>query len=171
MKATLLIEGKQKLSIEIGYEDLAWMVSNLPDSADFEEIYSVLATHPSASVREIVAGKDKLNEETVNTLAADPDALVIRALVRSDAARDTLTTEQLVSMIKRDIDTAENIGGYVEGYNNADVDTVVEVLLKHPDPKVRNAIAYNSSSPKKALKSLLKDADPKVRASAKASLE
>jgi Asp-tRNA(Asn)/Glu-tRNA(Gln) amidotransferase C subunit len=171
MKTTLMIEGKKKLSIEIGYDDLSSIVSSLPDSSDFEEVFNVLAAHPSATVRESIAGKDKINEETVNILASDSDAVVIRALVRSDAARDTLTTEQLIEMIKRDVDTAENIAGYVESYNNAEADDIAEALAQHSDPRVRNALAGNSSSPKKILKNLLKDEDPRVRASAKQSLE
>lgn len=171
MKTTLMIEGKKKLSIAIGYDDLSSIVSSLPDSPDFEEVFNVLAAHPSATVRESIAGKDKINEETVNMLAADSDAIVIRALVRSDAARDTLTTEQLIEMIKRDVDTAENIAGYVESYNNAEADDIAEALARHSDPRVRNALAGNSSSPKKILKNLLKDEDPRVRSSAKQSLE
>jgi hypothetical protein len=171
MKATLIIEGKKKLSIELGYDDLSSIVSSLPDSPDFEEVFSVLAAHPSVAVRESIAGKDKINEETVNLLASDSDAAVIRALVRSDAARDTLLTEKLIEMVKRDVDTAESIAGYVESYSNAEVDDLAEVLGQHSDPRVRNALAGNSSAPKKILKSLLKDEDPRVRASAKQSLE
>jgi len=171
MKTTLMIEGKKKLSIEIGYDDLSSIVSSLPDSPDFEEVFYVLAAHPSATVRESVAAKDKINEETVNILASDSDAVVIRALVRSDAARETLTTEQLIKMIKRDVDTAENIAGYVESYNSAEADDIAEALAQHSDPRVRNAVAGNLGSPKKILKNLLKDEDPRVRASAKQSLE
>jgi Asp-tRNA(Asn)/Glu-tRNA(Gln) amidotransferase C subunit len=171
MKTTLMIEGKKKLSIEIGYDDLSSIVSSLPDSSDFEEVFNVLAAHPSATVRESIAGKDKISEETVNILASDSDAIVIRALVRSDAARDTLTTAQLIEMIKRDVDTAENIAGYVESYNNAEADDIAEALAQHSDPRIRNALAGNSSAPKKILKGLLKDEDPRVRASAKQSLD
>jgi hypothetical protein len=170
MKTTLTIEGKKKLSLDIGYDDLANIVSNLPDSPDFEDVFYVLAEHPSATVRESIAGKDKINKETVKILASDSDALVTRALVRSDAARDALTTEQLIEMIKRDADIAENIAGYVDSYNNADADVIAVALAQHSDPRVRNALASNSSTPKKVLKSLSKDGDPRVRASAKQSL-
>jgi len=171
MKTTLIIEGKKKLSIEIGYDDLSSIVSSLTDSPDFEEVFYILAAHPSATVRESIAGKDKINEETVKMLASDSDAVVIRALVKSDAARLNLTTEQLIEMTKRDVDTAENVACSFESYFNAEAEDIAEALAQHSDPRVRNAIAGNSSSPKKILKNLLKDEDPRVRASAKQSLE
>ena len=171
MKTTLIIEGKKKLSIEIGYDDLSSIVSSLTDSPDFEEVFYILAAHPSATVRESIAGKDKINEETVKMLASDSDAVVIRALVKSDAARLNLTTEQLIEMTKRDVDTAENVACSFESYFNAEAEDIAEALAQHSDPRVRNAIAGNSSSPKKILKNLLKDEDPRVRASAKQSLD
>lgn len=171
MKVTLMIEGKNKISIELGYDDLSVTVSNLPDTTENIDTYAVLAEHPSVAVRESVAGKDKLDEATVNLLAGDSDVCVIRALVRSDKARECLTTEQLVGMINRDVEVAENIANYVESYEGASSDDIAEALAKHADPRVRAALASNTSAPKKFLKSLLKDHDARVRASAKQSLQ
>lgn len=171
MKATLVIEGETKIEIELGYEDVYSVASNLPDAEDFAAVYAVLAAHPSISVRECVAGKDKLDDSTVNLLADDADISVIRALVRSDKARECLGADKLIEMIKRDVDTAESIAAYVDRYENASADLLAEALFKHPDPRVRNALAGNYSTPKKILKNLLKDQDARVRASAKQSLD
>lgn len=172
MKATLVIEGKKKkMTIDLGYDDVSSIASSLPDSSEHSEIYAMLAGHPSVSVRENIAGKDKLDESTVKSLAADPEATVLRSLVRSENARKCLNTKQLLEMIRRDVDTAENIACYVESFESADADAVAETLSKHSDPRVRNSLAGNGSAPKKVLKALLKDEDARVRASAKQSLE
>ena len=171
MKAKLIIEGEKNLSIDLSYDDLASAVSNLPDTDDYTNVYAVLSAHPSVSVRDNVASKDKLDEATVNVLADDRDVAVIRSLVRSEKAREFLSTEQLVAIINRDVDAAESIAGYIESYEGADAEDVAEAIAKHLDPRVRNALAGNSSAPKKVLKNLLKDDDPRVRASAKQSLD
>ena len=170
MKTTLHIDGKAT-SIELSFEDIASIVSNLPDITENVSLFDSFSLHPSAAVRENVAGKDKLSESIVHRLAKDKANHVLRSLVRSDKARECLDTEQLVSIVDRDIEAAKNIASYVESYGNADTDQVAIHLLKHTDPQVRNALAGNSSTPKKILKSLLKDVDSAVRESARISLE
>lgn len=171
MKATVMIEGKKKISVELGYDDLSAIVSTLPDTSENTDTFAFLAEHPSVAVRESIACKDTLDETTVNLLAADSDVSVVRSLVRSDKARECLTTEQLLGIIDRDVDAAESIAGYVESYENAASDELAEALSKHTDPRVRAALAGNSSAPKKYLKILVKDPDARVRASAKQSLD
>lgn len=171
MKTVVSIQGTKEITFDLGYDDLAWLVSSLPDSSEYTDAYAVLAGHPAMSVRENIASKDKLDETTVKLLAEDKDVAVLRSLVRSDKARECLNTEQLITIINRDVDAAENIAGYVERFESADANDVGEALAKHPDPRVRNALAANSSAPKKFLKGLLKDDDVRVRASAKQSLD
>jgi hypothetical protein len=170
MKTTLHIDGKA-ISIELSFEDIASIVSNVTDDPENEDFFEIFSVHPSASVREYVAGKDNLNGSTVQILADDKCGDVLRRLVRSDKARDFLDTEQLLSIIDRDIEAAKNIASYVESYAAADIDEITAHLLKHPDPQVRAQLAGNSSAPKKALKTLLKDDDAAVRYAAKRSLD
>ena len=174
MKAMLVIEGKNKLTIELAYEELISIVSSLPDTSDLTAGYAILATHPSCSIRECVARKDKLDEATVEFLADDKEASVIRALASSEKARECLSIEKLVEMINRDVDTAQSIASSVESYANADAEDpaskVSEALANHPDPQVRNSLAGNSRTSKRILKDLLKDEDSRVRASAQQSL-
>jgi len=170
MKITLTIDGKPT-SIELSYEDIASIISNLPDIPENTEIFELFSSHPSASVRENVAGKDNLNGPTIHQLANDPSGDVLRYLVRSDKAREYLDTEQIIAIIDRDIDAAKNIASCIERYASADTDDIADRLLEHPDPKVRNELAGNSSAPRKVLRALLKDVDAAVRFSAKRSLD
>jgi hypothetical protein len=170
MKATLHIDGKAT-SIELSFEDIASIVSNVPDTPENAGIFEIFSVHPSAAVREYVAGKDNLNGSTVQILAEDKFVDVLRRLVRSDNARDCLDTEQLLSIIDRDIEAAKNIASYVESYAAAETDEITAYLLKHPDPQVRAELAGNSSASKKALRSLLKDEDAAVRYAAKRTLD
>lgn len=171
MKAVLNIDSNPKVSFEIGFEDISSIVSSLPDSDDFTAIYAAMALHPSVRVREAVAGKDKLDDSTVETLSASKDSTVLRAIVRSEAARTVLTTDRLQAIAAMDVEAAESIASWAERYENADIDVLVSSLIDHSDPQVRQALSGNSSVPKKFLKTLLKDADPRVRATAKSSLE
>jgi len=170
MKAVLVIEGKNSTTLELNFQDMASIASNLADSADNADLFQILSEHPSVSVREAVAAKHKLNEVTVNTLAEDEDVLVIRSLIRSGKAQECLTTEQLIAIINRDVDAAEDVAHTIEGYSSADDSVIADALMKHKDPRVRNALARNTSAPKKCLKALLKDEDSRVRFSAKESL-
>ena len=172
MKTTMILEADgKKISLDLGYENVASIVSGLSESDDNAEILSVLAKHPSVAVREAVAYKDKLNEDTVMLLAADSEVSVLNRVLRSDKARDCLSTELLLAIIIRDVEASETIASGIGDFKSADVDEVSAALLKHPDPRVRNALAGNSSAPKKILKALLKDVDCSVVASAKSSLE
>lgn len=171
MKAVLNIDSNPKVSIEIGYDDLSSIISGLPDSDDFTAIYAAMALHPSAKVRESVACKDNLNDSTVNLLSTDKDATVLRAVVRTEAARRVLATDRLQAIAALDVEAGESIASWAERYENADIDVLVTSLIDHPDPQVRQALSGNSSVPKKFIKALLKDADPRVRATAKTTLE
>jgi hypothetical protein len=171
LRTKLIILGSKTLSVELGYDVLSTILYNLPDSSEFERVYSVLATHPSVSVREAVASKAKNNIETINLLSQDPELTVTRALVCSEGAHKALTTDMLSQLVAKDVDTAANIAIYLHRYDNADIDKIALKLSSHTDPRVRNTLAENSRAPKKILKSLLKDQDRRVRDSAKQSLE
>jgi hypothetical protein len=171
MKATLTIATKPPLTFEVGFDDLANFVSNLPDTDDMAKAFAQLARHPSSQVRESVARKDHLDEDTVNFLVEDSDAGVLRSLVSSDKARSVLSTAALLKILAKDLETAEEIAGYFEAFESVDADDMAAALIGHSDPRVRNALAGNSGTPTKYLKTLLKDSDPRVRSSAKQTLE
>ena len=170
MKVTLVINDNNASTIELGYEEIATIVSSLADKETNVVIFDLLGKHSSVNVREAVASKDKLSEATVMLLANDAEVAVSRSLVRSEKAREYLTTEQLTAMSKRDVDTAENIAGYVEAYKNADADELADALSQHSDPRVRCALASNSGTAKKLIKKLTNDSDRKVQAAARETL-
>lgn len=170
MKALLIIGEEKELTVQISYEDLGNFVSNLEDDETNTLVFQRLARHPSARVRAYVAAKDKLDEATVEILANDLAGSVTNSLVRSDKARKCLTTEQLIAMLQRDIDTAENIASNVETFAAADTDLIALKLANCLEPCVRYALASNTRTPKKILRALVADCDPKVSLAAKKSL-
>ena len=170
MKARLVVETKPQTVIELGAGALASVVSELRDDQSNASVFEALVAHPSSLVREAVANKDSLTAGAVKKLFEDPAVNVLRNVVRSGQARKSATTKQLLSVIAKDVDVAENVAYCIEAYENAEVDTVSAALVKHSDPKVRLAFANNSSAPKKYLKMLQTDLDRDVAAAAKASL-
>lgn len=134
-------------------------------------MFELAATHPSEVVRENVAYKDNINQETWEILAADTSLNVLRRLVNSESCKRNASQEQLESWIKLDVELAKNIAGYLDRYENADIDELAKVLCEHPDPSVVAELASNSDTPKKLLKLLLKHKDQRVVSNAKRSLE
>ena len=170
MKALLIIGEEKELTVQISYEDLGNFVSNLEDDESNTLIFQTLARHPSARVRAYVASKDKLDGATVEILANDLAGAVTNSLVRSDKARKCITTEQLITMLQRDIDTAESIASNLETFAEADGELIALKLANCLDPCVRYALASNSRAPKKTLRFLVADSDPKVSLAAKKNL-
>lgn len=170
MKARIVIDTKPETVIELGSQDLGSIASNIPDQDANAAVFTALTAHPASYVREQVAYKDNLSEAALNKLIGDVSVNVVRNAVRSQRARTSATTEQLLAAIARDVEAAENIAQSVESYENADTDKLADALMTHSDPKVRTALANNSSAPKKFLRALLKDAEPDTRAAAKSSL-
>jgi len=160
-----------QLSLELSADLVESIVSGLPDTDEFQEFYSALATHPASSVRAQIAYKDHIGAETVVLLAQDQSPEVRRYVVRSEAGRTHLTEEMLRTLAEHDIECAETIAGSIAGYEQVESESLVEMLASHSDPKVRRAAAGNSSTPKRLLKKLARDADANVQKDAKYSLD
>ena len=62
MKVTLVINDNNASTIELGYEEIATIVSSLADKETNVVIFDLLGKHSSVNVREAVASKDKLSE-------------------------------------------------------------------------------------------------------------
>lgn len=172
MKSTLRIKSDPEIELEVGASDLANLIGSMPDTADEKvlKVLEVLASHPASAVRIAIACKDNLTAETVATLSVDKEINVLRQLVNTNKGRELLETSQLMKMIGFDNELAQSIASYVERYENADVEKLSDLLIKHSDPGVRLAAANNSGIAKKFLKMLLKDDDLPVREAAKRSL-
>ncbi len=165
MKVKLIVD---ELEVDIGYSVLDSIVGYLPDDSSLEQMYEKLASHPSSNVRRVVADKESINKNTLDILAADVSVDVLRNLVRNSTARNELSYSQVASIIEKDVECADSIASYVDGWDNS-LD-IAELLLEHTDPQVRYSLANNSGTPRSILKKLLKDNDKSIASAAKESL-
>lgn len=167
VKVTCTIFDEEQISFELGYDEVAYIISAFDDSDENITKLAVLANHSCSAVREAVAYRDNISEDTVKRLASDPVVSVLQALLSSRKAREILSTEQLLEMILKDVSLAEFIASNIEHFDNASSDKISQALALHPDAKVRSAVACNYCAPKKLIKKLLDDTDPKVCRDAK----
>ncbi len=145
-------------------------VNSLDDSQSNNDIFKILAKHPSQEVRQQVASKDSLNMDVAQIFESEKSLNVIRSFVRSDSCKKYSSNELLVKWIALDVEVACSVASRLESYENADIDEILKILIKHSDPSVLNEIAENSSIPKKYLKELSKHKDTKISSAAKYSL-
>jgi len=165
-------DGKKDLfSSELSFNEVQEFISSADDSLQNEKLFELAASHMSELVREYVAYKDNINYETYKILSEDKSPNVLRRLISTDACKRNATQEQLENWIKLDPELARNIAGYIDRYENSDIDELAKVLCEHSDPSVVAEAANNSDTPKKLLKLLLKHSDSRVVANAKRSLE
>ncbi len=165
-------DGKKELySSNLSFNEVADLISSADDSLINEKLFQCAASHPSETVRENVAHKDNINEETWEILSEDNSINVLRRLVNSDPCKRNASQNQLENWIKMDIEIARNIANNLDRYENVDIDALAKILSEHSDPSVVAEIASNSSIPKKYLKNLTKNIDPQVANNANRSLE
>lgn len=165
-------DGKKEVySSELSFSEVQDLISSADDSLQNEKLFELAASHPSEVVRENVAYKDNINQETWEILSEDTSVNVLRRLVNSDACKRNASQKQLEAWIKLDVEIAKNIAGYLDRYEEADIDQLARVLSEHQDTSVIAEIANNSDTPKRILKLLLKHRDPRVASNAKRSLE
>jgi hypothetical protein len=157
-------------SVEIGSEALANLVYNLRDNKVYKLTYAEFAKSSAYEVRENVAGKENLDEETVFILANDPVESVVENLLGSEAAR-CLNDDILTKLIDRSPKLAGIVAGRVGSFEECNINNLCELLANHNDPMVRRNLAGNYSAPKKFLKKLKSDEDPEVSDDAQRSLE
>jgi len=170
-KIIIFDDKKEVYSSDLSFNEVQEYISSADDSLQNQKLFELASSHPSESVRENVAYKDNINQETYEILSEDTSPNVLRRLVSTDACKRNATQEQLEGWIKLDPELARNIAGYVDRYENADIDELAKILCDHSDPSVVAEIANNSDTPKKLLKTLLKHSDSRVVANAKRSLE
>lgn len=164
-------DGKEVLKKKLSYEAVSNVVSNASDGSENDDLFAVASKHASSNVREQVAYKDHLADETVEHLSDDKSIAVLRNLVRSQKFKETANTEKLKSLISLDVEIASSIAGDIESYAEADKDELLADLLQNSDPYVLGSLAGSYSTPKKTLKLLVKNADPYVASQAKSRLD
>lgn len=164
------VDGEVVHDGEIGSDLIASLVSSIPESEDNADLLGYMALSPSCEVRQNVAYKDHLKEETIALLAADNSVEVLRNICSRDAFKHWATEEVLFKLIKHDVECAKNIASSVGEYSNVEANRVTVELCKHPDPGVRQRLADTYSTPKVVVKRLTQDVDSGVRAAAKKTL-
>jgi len=169
----LIIEedGKQVYSKPLSYEIVANITSSYDDSSDNSDYFALAAKHHASTVRENVAYKDKISEDTLNQLINDSSVSVLRNLVRTEAFKEHAAEDVIEKLVKFDLEIAQNIAGDFDSYQQANATKLCATLMGLSDPSISYALASNYNTPKKLLKELLGHADPYVSSEAKRRLE
>jgi hypothetical protein len=170
-KITVSDGKKEVYSSNLSFNEVQDFISSADDTYLNQELFQIASEHPSDVVRENVAYKDSINQETYDNLAVDESLNVLRRLVGTEGCRRYASQEQLEGWIKLDPELARNIANSFDRYDEIDLDAISKLLCNHSDPSVVAEIASNSGTPKKYLKTLLKHSDSRVVANAKRSLE
>lgn len=170
-KLVVLEDGAEIARQALSYETMSSIVSSIPDNEANEAFFSIMAHHPSVQVRENVAYKDNISEETVQLLAKDKSVAVLRNIVRNSKFKESATLEQLLAFLEIDVDVAQSIAGNISDYSEADSNKLAQAVANHPDPSVAYYLADSYSAPKKILKALTTHIDPNVASAAKRTLD
>jgi len=167
MKISLVIDGQ--VVLDVSSKSLQSILHETPDTSESHDFFRVIAGHPSSEVRERLARMSNLPPDVVLRLADDTSLAVRRALLYQDSTRKFLTEKQLLELAKLDVDFAEQIATYIGGFT-LDSAELGELLVTHPDPKVRLALTNTSLTPRRLLRRLLQDPDSQVRNDAASAL-
>jgi hypothetical protein len=162
-----LNQDEKSVTIPLGAEAISQLINQLPDTETMGEVFTILAQHPSAELRSSLARKDHLPDEAVRILAKDSSRNVLNSLLSSAAARNTLTSEELLAMCRLDPEIAGNVACNIESFSSLENDEVLNFIEKHPDPDVRIQLIGNYSVSKRILQRIAKnDPDPELQAKA-----
>jgi hypothetical protein len=159
------------LSKPLSYEAVSNIISNATDSEDNSDLFHVAAKHSASSVREYVAYKDNIDDETLSGLSTDSSISVLRNLVRSRKFKEQASFDQVTQLLGLDTEIAQSIASDIESFTDVDTGKLAQLVAQHSDPAVVASLAGNYGTPKKILKTLLSHSDPHVVSEAKARLD
>lgn len=134
MKITVSIDSKE--SIEMNHSDLANFVNWLNDEKQYAAFFARLAEHPASEVRSAIADKSVLPIEFIEKLARDPSIDVVCHVANNEHALATFELALIQEMIDRDVSVAVDIAENLSWVRQEVTDDVIQMLMKHPDPKV-----------------------------------
>ena len=170
-KLVITEDGNEVFSTPLTYEAVGSIVGAYPKSEGYQEFLRLAAHHSSSSVREQVAYRENISDETVHALAKDPCLQVVSNLVDNNAFKKCADKELIQEIVRRDIGLARSIAGNLDGFENYEVSELASLLMESNDPSVLYALASNYRTPKKILKLLMVHADPYVAAQATETFE
>jgi hypothetical protein len=163
-----LVVGERE--VQLGWEAVRSIIQELPGEDEaLAGLFDDLAQSEVAAIREAVAYKASISDETVEILASDPNPDVILALVNNQ--RNKLSEAVLTQIIQRNWSSVNtNIAADIECYDRSDILAIGKLLAGNSDPSVRDVLAGNSGTPKAIVRLLLHDAVPEVRRKAQSTL-
>jgi hypothetical protein len=169
MKMKLIVNDTEFV---VGAEFQSNILSAIPDTPLYEELFHLLSKSPNGELRSELAWKDNLKDETIRLLLKDKDTSVLDRILNNNAAQGIVSTKQLLNFI--DIgnhDIIKTIIQNLSNYEDIDIDAVVDKVLDLNNSKLELALAEGWNVPKKILKRLVKSDDPDISYAAKKSLE
>jgi len=148
------------------------LVECIPDSPAYEILFSALAKADNAEIRSGVADKENITDETAKVLLNDTDPRVLDRILNNGIAKSIVTTDHLKNIMRiGGNDVIKTIISNISEYDEADMEEVVNLILKMNSPGLNLALAENYQTPKRILKKLLKSDDPDIQNAARRSLE
>jgi hypothetical protein len=158
--------------LDLGADTLADMVRMLPARQDASEVFDELAKCPFAKVREEVAGKGNLTDETVTVLAQDKNQAVLVALINNDEANQRIPASRIDELIAADdSEMLRVIFQNLQNMTQLDTARIFHLLAIHKDAAIRLEVARSSDTDAELLHHLARDEDPDVRDAALTTLQ
>ena len=151
-------------SLDLGADVLAGVVNMLPERRDAAEWYEELAKYPFSRVREAVACKTNLTDETVRLLALDKSRTVLIALLCNDSTNQRIEPDRIDEWIAAD--DAEMLQAIFQNAGNMtqlDTARIFQGFARHKDAAIRREVAGSSEADVELLHQLACDEDPDVR--------
>jgi len=137
MRITLSVDGME--SMEIGYSDLATIVSCFNDDSSHAGLFASLYVHPASEVRSAVAIMTSMPIDTLVHLANDSSIEVVRQVANNNHALKWFTVPLIQEMIKRDVSVAGDIAENLAWVGENAREEIISTLLQNSDPKVVEA--------------------------------
>jgi len=126
----------------------------------------------SSKVRQEIAYKDTLSEDTAKSLLQDNDTSVLENILRSRSISSIITDEDIDRIISiGNLECIENILSNLSNYELVSQENTFHKLLELNNLDLTIAVADNYDTPKKILNQLTKHSDPDIAVKAKANLE
>lgn len=137
--------------LPVSSEQVAEAVREIDDVTDNAPMFELLASHPSALVREEVVLKNCLNEATVMQLAADPSVTVLYWLAGNEAFEKFGTDAEVMALIDSDTEVAKAVAECFERYERIDQQLILRGLLDLGDMAVIAVLANRHLLPEAEL--------------------
>ena len=168
MKAKLTVN---KIEISLGHEALKFFTDIIEGHPDGQEVFHELAKHPSSDIRTTVAMNENIQEKTAKLLIKDPSIDVLKEIAVNRVALRIITEKDIRRLVKtKDTRLLCEIANFIDEYQLCNSNSIAELLVNQPDPRVRCRLAENQYVPEIFLTNLSKDSDIDVAEAAKETL-